>query len=67
MMNIEVPVLLLQDEVIKLSMTANENEQRAYARGAIDALTWILSGSKAPSEGGSTSIPVTCTGAYNVH
>lgn len=68
MMSIEVPVVVLQDEVVKLSLaSAEQDDKRTYARGAIDALTWILSGSKAPSEGGSTSIPVNCTGAYNVH
>ena len=70
MMTVKVPVDVLQFEVVQLAQSSGEGKDRLnpdYARGAIDALTWILSGAKAPSEGGSTSIPVTCEGALYVH
>lgn len=66
MMTVRVSVATLQEEVFRLTSTTSA-EEKAYTRGAIDALTWLLCGSKAPSEGGSTSIPVNCVGAHNVH
>lgn len=66
MICVEVPVKSIQIEITKLAM-ADGPFSELYAKGAVDALTWILAGSPPPSEGGVTNFPVTFDADRNVH
>lgn len=65
-MILTIPAQVLQEEVLRLTC-AETSDNFGYNRGAIDALTWLFCGAKAPSEGGGVGIPVLCTGASHVH
>ena len=68
MIIVETPLRTIQDELTKL-VTVEGEYARIYAKGAIDALSWLLSGAEPASVGGVNRFPPispTIEGA-NVH
>lgn len=50
MIVVETPVSSLEAELVSLSLASGPNSA-LYAKGAYDALAWILFGATKPSEG----------------
>jgi len=57
MIFVEKSVELINDEISRLE-TADGPNSELYARGALDALYWVLCGTTAPSFGGEKHFPV---------
>ena len=60
MIIVETPVRSIEEEISRLRAFSGPNSE-TYARGAIEALQWVLSGTAKPSE--SWPIPKTSGGA----
>lgn len=57
MITVEIPLRSLEREVERLQHVEGGVSQ-LYARGALDTISWILSGSPAASDGGSLRFPL---------
>lgn len=68
MIIVETPLQSIQTELSKL-VQATEIGPNAtlYAKGAIDALTWLISGQHPASEGGANQFPPISKLTDNVH
>lgn len=63
MVFVETSLKTIQDEVNRL-VRIETPEAALYVRGALDTLSWLVSGEKPPSAGGMTQVEL---GEENVH
>lgn len=57
MIYVEAALRTIELEVAKLAKVEGPNS-KLYARGAMDALAWLVSGQNPPSEGGTSNLPI---------
>jgi hypothetical protein len=66
MIIVETPLKSIQLELAKLAKVDGPHAQ-LYAKGAIDALSWLVSGADPASEGGVSHFPPIAELTENVH